>query len=147
MWVSVIPVALLFAHVASKAATGPWSAELNGTWLWHAGDDMQWASPAFDDSAWPVLRVPGPLPPTQQYWIRLSVQLGRVSDPGLLVGPIAYAYEAYWDGQRIGNLGAGPPRPAWFAVRPLVFRIPLELADPGGHVIAYRVFDSRSKRS
>jgi hypothetical protein len=99
-----------FAVLAAGAQTidatsGAWSASLDGTWRWHPGDDMRWASSSFDDSKWPALPVPGPLPPNRNYWIRLHVQLGPLSDPGLLLGPVAYSYDAYWDGQRIGQFG------------------------------------------
>ena len=74
-----------------NAMSGPWSATLGGEWRWHSGDNIQWASATFDDSYWPVLHVPGPVPPDRKYWIRLHVQLGPTSDQGLLLGPIAYA--------------------------------------------------------
>src|SRR5579871_686237 len=31
-------------------------ASLDGKWRFHPGDDMRWADPSFDDSAWPLLR-------------------------------------------------------------------------------------------
>src|SRR3954467_866084 len=136
MWLSLIPLAFLAAHVPSNATSGPWTAELNGTWLWHAGDDMRWASPSFDDSNWIKLAVPGPPPNMLRYWIRIPVLLGQVSDPGVMIGPVAYAYELYWDGVRLGNLGKGPPHARWFAVRQIVFKAPIHLAAPGRHVIA-----------
>jgi hypothetical protein len=151
MWLSLIPFALLSVPAASNATSGPWTAELNGTWLWHAGDNMQWASPAFDDSAWGRLALPGPPPNAPQYWIRISVQLGTLSDPGLLLGPIAYAYEVYWDGQRIGGFGDLSPR-KWFVPRWKTFRIPRELTKAGLHTMAIRVgptpvnFGARSAR-
>src|ERR1700760_3450234 len=150
MWRKLALVAFLAwsasaQRTISDATSGPWTAELNGTWLWHEGDDMQWASAAFDDSRWSRVNIPGTPPAALRYWVRIPVQLGKISDPAIMVGPIAHAYEAYWDGQRIGQLSAGPPHNAWFAVRPLVFHIPLRLAQAGRHVIAFRVFDSQYK--
>src|SRR5438270_3247354 len=108
------------------AASGPWTAVLDGTWCWHAGDNIQWAAASFDDAAWSPLQVPGPLPPARQYWIRLQVQTGTMSDPGLLLGPLAYAYDVYWDGQRIGRFG-DLSRGTWFTPRWQTFRLPRPL--------------------
>ena len=39
-------------------------ARLDGMWKHHTGDDPRWADPAFDDSAWPTVSMPGrPTPP------------------------------------------------------------------------------------
>src|SRR5689334_14368862 len=89
----------------SNATSGPWTAELNGTWRWHAGDDARWAAPSFDDSNWPHLTLPGSPPNMLRYWIRIPVRVGTFVHPGLLLGPIGPAYELYWDGQRIGSFG------------------------------------------
>lgn len=46
--------------------------------------------------------------PAGTFWLRLRLRLGTISKPGLLLGSIAYAYEVYWDGQRIGQLANRP---------------------------------------
>jgi hypothetical protein len=43
---------------------------LDGLWRFHPGDDARWASPAFDDSAWPLLRSDEPW--TDQGYNQLS---------------------------------------------------------------------------
>lgn len=121
-----------------NAASGPWTASLDGMWRWHAGDNTQWASAAFDDSAWSPLPVPGPLPPARQYWIRLHVQTGETPDSGLLLGPIAFAYDVYWDGQQIGRFG-DLSRSRWFAPRWHTFHIPHRAINKGNHAIALRI--------
>jgi hypothetical protein len=63
-----------------------------------------------------------------------------VSDPGLLLGPIAYSYEVYWDGQCIGNFGQLPPRLKWFEPRWRSFHLPAHFANPGDHLIALRIW-------
>ena len=85
----------------------------------------------------PPLHVPGPLPPARQYWIRLHIQTGRMSDPGLLLDPIAFAYDVYWDGQRVGRFG-DRSRGQWFIPRWQTFHLPRPLTSPGHHVIALR---------
>jgi hypothetical protein len=134
--------ALLFCASAGaetiNATSGPWAATLDGTWSWHAGDEMRWAAAAFDDSGWPILRVPGPVPPDRQYWLRLHVQTAKMADPALLLGPLAYAYAAYWDGRFLGQFGDVSGR-KWLVPRWQVFRLAPDLAQPGTHVIAIRV--------
>ncbi len=124
------------------ATSGPWSATLDGTWRWHVGDDMRWASPSFDDSDWPALRVPGPLPEVEPerkpYWIRLHLETGAISDPGLLLGDIGYAYEVYWDGRRIGQFG-DLSHGTWFVPGAQIFPIPAHLATSGAHAVAVRI--------
>ena len=141
MWLTLISLAFLSTHIPSNATAGPWTAELNGNWLWHAGDNMQWTSPSFDDSTWPVLHVPGRPPSAPRYWIRIPVRLGPVSDPGLLLGPIAYAYDVFWDGQQIGSFGQLPPHLKWFSPRWQTFQLPSNLAKPGDHIIALQVWN------
>jgi hypothetical protein len=126
------------APTTIKAESGPWTATLDGTWRWQAGDNMRWASAAFNDAGWPPLQVPGPLPTGRQYWIRLHLELGPSSDPGLLLGPIAYTYDVYWDGRHIGQF-SDLDRGKWFVPRSQTFHLPLDLARVGGHEIAIRV--------
>jgi sigma-B regulation protein RsbU (phosphoserine phosphatase) len=126
-------------RVVSHAKPEHWTAELNGTWLWHAGDDVQWATSSFDDSKWSRLAVPGPAPSPIRYWIRIPVRLPPVSDPGLLVGPISFAYNVYFDGKQIGNFGKLPPKTEWFIPRWNLVRIPPELVSTADHVIAIQI--------
>src|SRR5690242_14998969 len=91
-------------EAVSNAASGPWTAELNGVWRWHEGDDTRWASPSFDDSGWPIQRGQAPRPSTL-YWLRFRLHVARPMNPALLVGPVASAYEVYWDGKRLGGFG------------------------------------------
>ena len=141
MWRIVVLFSLTLlrvgAQTAVQAASGSWIV-LDGTWRWQAGDNPQWASSTFDDSQWSPLPVPGPLPQLRQYWIRLPVQMGTMSDPGLLLGPIAFAYEVYWDGQRIGHFG-NLSREIWFTPRWQTFRLPGSLTNGGRHTLALRI--------
>src|SRR5690242_5893948 len=100
MWRKLALLACLALSASAQRAindvsSGAWTAKLKGPWLWQAVDDMQWASPALDDSGWHAWKVPGPPPKSEwvsksPYWFRLHVKLGNISDPGLLLGPIAY---------------------------------------------------------
>jgi hypothetical protein len=125
------------AQTTVQAGSGSWIV-LDRTWHWHAGDNPQWASATFDDSAWSPLRVPGPLPPNRPYWIRRPVQIGEIPDSGLLLGPIAFAYEVYWDGQQVGRFG-DLSRGIWFTPRWQTFHLPRPLTHPSRHAIALHI--------
>ena len=146
MWRCAVLFAFLVFHAAGRNPTdvtfGPWTAELQGPWRFHAGDDMKSAAPSFDDSSWTSLLNPGPVPRQNgTFWIRLHLRLGVISEPGLMLGPIADAYEVYWDGQRVGQFGELPPSTKWFTPRWRVFTLPMRLAIPGDHVIALRMWN------
>ncbi len=52
-------------------------ASLSGMWRHQAGDDPRWADPAFDDSAWPSVRMPEKAqnPVVGFSWYRFRVRL------------------------------------------------------------------------
>ena len=89
---------------------------LDGLWRFHPGDDPRWASPAFDDSAWTLLRSDQPWA-TQGYanmsgfaWYRFAVQTPSPAEPLALPLPsILTDYEVYQDGNKIGGVGRMPP--------------------------------------
>lgn len=85
-----------------------------GEWRFHSGDEPAWASPGFDDSDWPVIRVPGDWQ-AQGFdaragmgWYRVHFELpaeGRGSDLGLMLGHIFNADQVYLNGILIGAEG------------------------------------------
>ena len=82
---------------------------LDGLWRFHPGDDARWASPAFDDSAWPLLRSDEPWT-DQGYnqlsgfaWYRFRVQAPSPAMPiSLLLPSILTDYEVFENGVKIG---------------------------------------------
>ena len=106
-------------------------APLSGLWKHHTGDDPRWADPAFDDSAWPSVRMPeGAIEPGSGFsWYRFRVRLpwNMPKEPlALMIGAFGSgeAYEVFWNGQRAGwvgemeggLLGLQLPRPKAFPV-------------------------------
>jgi hypothetical protein len=96
---------------------------LNGLWRFHPGDNPAWADPAFDDSAWPLLRSDQPwsqqgYPAMSGFaWYRFTVQIPAGSGPvSLLLAPIETSYEVYLDGRLAGTGGKMPPTFAPFAM-------------------------------
>src|SRR5437868_15398678 len=63
----LLPAASHAATVASQPVTvelGDPVVDLEGPWRFHAGDDVHWAEPGFDDSGWESVDLtppPGPL--------------------------------------------------------------------------------------
>ncbi len=89
---------------------------LDGLWRFHPGDNPVYASPDFDDSAWPLLHSDQPWT-SQGYgnlsgfaWYRFQVQPPLPPAPrSLLLPSILTDYEVFANGQKIGGDGTMPP--------------------------------------
>jgi phosphoserine phosphatase RsbU/P len=86
---------------------------LDQGWRFHIGDDAQWSSPAYDDSAWQsfdthkTLSAQG-FPDYHGFvWVRIHLRLppthGLLS---LLLDRAGNSYQVFVDGQSIGNYGS-----------------------------------------
>jgi hypothetical protein len=95
------------------------AAPLDGPWQFHLGDDLAWASPTFNDSAWEQLSA-GQTWGAQTHfnytgfaWYRRHIDFAPVpgADPhlALFVPPIDDIYEIYWNGAPVGHVGKFPP--------------------------------------
>ena len=89
---------------------------LDGMWRFHPGDDQQWASPHFDDSAWPLLRsdqswtAQGYKDQNGSAWYRFRAQAPSGTTPlALLLPAILTDYEVFANGVKIGAFGQMPP--------------------------------------
>jgi sigma-B regulation protein RsbU (phosphoserine phosphatase) len=83
---------------------------LDGLWRFHPGDDPSWANPAFDDSAWPLLRGDKDwssqgYPAMAGYaWYRFTLRIPAGSQPTSLSLPgIFTRYTLYIDGVEAGS--------------------------------------------
>ena len=103
---------------------------LDGLWRFHPGDDSRWASPTFDDSAWPLLRSDQPWT-VQGYrsssgfgWYRFKVQAPpRATDLSLLLPSILTDYEIFEDGKKVGGFGSMPPHGSLRFSQPFLYRL------------------------
>lgn len=115
---------------------------LDGQWRFHPGDDSRWASPDFDDSAWPLLRSDRPWS-EQGYknldgfaWYRFSVQPPSQAMALAIVLPsILTDYELFENGKKIGGFGHMPPhgtlqfnQTAFYHLAPAQKGAPLQMA-------------------
>ena len=119
---------------------------LDRGWKFHTGDDLAWASPAYDDSAWQPIQV-GRTWETQGHrnytgyaWYRRHLVIN--SDPatldlGLLLPRVENSCDVYWNGVFIGSYGRVSPHPVWYE-NPLYRSFPLR--PPYTGVLAIRVW-------
>jgi len=108
------------AQVADLSHRTIGTAIIQAPWRFHTGDDPQWASPNFDDSQWPVLRVD--LSRSEQgyrnyagySWYRIKLKLPATTEPlALGLDRVANSEDVYVDGQLLSTLGQMRPTPRW----------------------------------
>ena len=105
--------------------------DLAGLWRFHPGDDSRFASPTFDDSAWPLLRSTQSWA-TQGYkglsgygWYRFHVILPRGNDSfSLILPPLNTSFQCFIDGQLRSTVGVFPP-PRYLIPRAFDTLVPL----------------------
>jgi hypothetical protein len=98
---------------------GEGTIPLDGSWLFHLGDDTSWANPVFDDFHWEQLSAETPWGKLDhfdytgfaRYRRRLDISIapGASPDVALFVPSIDDAYQIYWNGMEDGHLGSLPP--------------------------------------
>jgi hypothetical protein len=123
---------------------------------YHFGDDAKWASPSFDDSAWPVAKD-GKWPTPAFYydgfvWVRVRVPLPSETQAPLAIRTVGSlnwknraltaADELFVNGRPVGYQGSLPPHvEAVLNGRETVFDLPPGATQPGTTaVVAYRVW-------
>jgi hypothetical protein len=135
-----------FADVSS--AGGP--VTINAAWRFHTGDDPAWASPDFDDSQWPLLRLDKPWA-EQGYkgysgfaWYRIKIKLPAAHEPlALAMSRVGDADDIYVNGQLIATDGRMRPAPVWLYTRPSLLAVPLAPGLQGQTIdLAIRLWES-----
>ena len=121
---------------------------LDGPWRFHTGDDVSWADPNFDDSAWPAVKLGTSL--TDQgidrysgyAWYRLRLtqqqltQMGNSSLELLVTSNSVGQLAAYVNGVEEGHTRGMTDSPQMYQSPP--FRVQIAKAPDGGVVIAIR---------
>ncbi|MGD0797519.1 MAG: SpoIIE family protein phosphatase [Acidobacteriaceae bacterium] len=126
---------------------GKASVALGGKWEFKTGDDMAWASPAFDDSAWEKIAidrhwgVQGHYAYTGFAWYRRHIDFvpvpGGATQMSLFMGEMGDAYEVYWNGALIGRYGKLPPHQVVYSEMGSQL---FGLGTPGSGVLAIRIW-------
>jgi hypothetical protein len=107
---------------------------INSGWRTHAGDQIAWAAPGFDDSSWQITTLDESHPPTpgknNERWYRLRINLPPEHPPlALLVTAIEGSYEVFLNGRQ---LYGAEFRSSWTFTWPKARVIPI---DGGGTAI------------
>ena len=73
-------LAILFVAAIPLFAQNPLYIDLAGPWRMHDGDNLQWASPDYDDSGWNAIHLPHVFPfylklEPEFLWLRRVVDL------------------------------------------------------------------------
>jgi hypothetical protein len=140
VWLSLLlaPFCIAQNQISKPPQAGAFSLEsgrlpltsLDGLWRFHAGDDPGFSSPAFDDSAWPLVHsdqswAEQHLPiAVNTFWYRTRILIPAGTEPlSLYLPEVFMSYQVYRDGQLIGGLGAMPPHPHMTTSMPMVFEI------------------------
>jgi len=128
---------------------------LEGQWRFQPGDELDWASPDFDDSNWQLMSVPGRwsgngYPEHRQMgWYRLSLRLAPhaleapsfINGMGVQFGKVLSAYEIYANGHLLGGAGKLPPLASAHYDEHKVHFLPREFIGPDGRLeLALRVW-------
>jgi GH15 family glucan-1,4-alpha-glucosidase len=127
---------------------------LKSDWLFKLGDDSAWANPAFGDSDWYPIKVPGYWE-DQDYekydgfaWYRYHFQADTIWQRRdsliLYLGKIDAADEAFLNGARIGASGLFPPSPVSAKNSVRRYSIPAGLLK-SANVLAVRVYDDQKE--
>ncbi|HUA57312.1 MAG TPA: SpoIIE family protein phosphatase [Verrucomicrobiae bacterium] len=141
----MIPRLLLLLFAASSLpAETMFRLDMAGEWRFMAGDNLAYAQPSFDDSAWTTRSLPRRAdPPVGYSWLRRRFVLPSDTPQGPLfvsLGTLAEGYEIWCNGVRIGDTGGFADGDRHFA-RPRTFRVPAGLLQAGQpFTIAIRVF-------
>jgi len=133
----------------SAAGIGAGTRPITGLWQFHLGDDLAWAQPAFDDHSWERLPADQPWAGvghpgyTGFAWYRRQIALDPTEkEPlALLLPPLNSVAEVYWNGAKVGGIGALPPQAYWY-LNPHPVAVPLT-SPPGANsgVLAIRLWE------
>jgi hypothetical protein len=128
---------------------GRMTLPVDGMWQFQTGDDLAWASPAFDDSRWQAIKVgrswegQGHRDYTGFAWYRRHIVISPGTpadqDLALFLRDVQDAAEVYWNGRLVGSFGKLPPNPAWY-IMPSPHTFLLGPAQSG--VLAVRVWSA-----
>jgi len=114
---------------------------LGPDWLFSPGDDLAWASPAFDDSHWQIVSSNKRLSyygihDIPYAWYRIHLHL-RPGVSGLMVGTqrVFGSYEIYANGVRIGSAGRIAGIPVYAQRNLVVTPVPARLITQQGELV------------
>jgi hypothetical protein len=162
-WSALTILAMLPAlqHARAQTTTAPPSPltleglgratlPLDGPWQFQTGDNLAWASAAFDDSAWEPILTGSPWEAQGHHgytgfaWYRRHLVLSPGTPANLnlaLFLPVCdSACEVYWNGSLVGAIGKLPPNPVWYQHFDTLLGLVVPLGSAQSGVLAIRVW-------
>lgn len=149
-YIQIIAVIIaLFTAKVSQSSNN--DIDLRGNWKFSIGDNQEWASPAFNDNDWELMKVPARWEEQgyQGYngyaWYRTSCFIPNNFDERIVYLELGYiddVDELYFNGVKVGQSGSFPPNfeTAYNAFRKYI--IPSKLIKIGDkNHIAVRTYD------
>jgi sialate O-acetylesterase len=140
-------------NLTGQTATGKEKIDLRGEWLFTTGDNMEYADPAFNDSKWSKITVPGRwenfgYPDYDGFaWYRTSFHLpANFSTYRLVIqlGMIDDVDQVYLNGHFIGGKGNIPPEYFTAYNIPRIYNLPQKyLYYNKKNYLAIRVYDEK----
>ena len=146
---SIVSSSRVYAAPLVLDSLGRMTLPVDGVWQFKSGDDLSWASPALDDSAWQSVHVgaswegQGHRDYTGFAWYRRHIVIPPGTpaniDLALLLPGVQDAAQVYWNGKMAGSFGKVPPHPVWYiAPSPQAF----SLGPPQSGTLAIRVWSA-----
>lgn len=125
---------------------------LSNHWKWHAGDNIIWARPDFDDSKWEKLAVQESISQYPQLedagiaWFRRPIQVkgSIVNKPLSIIVEQMGASEIYLDGKLLYKLGVVDKNPDKEVTKVKTMVMPVVFADTNKHLLAVRYSFSKN---
>ena len=148
----VLYLMIAMVSISARAEDLRKIVSLSGTWKFSIGDDIQWASPTFDDSGWDQINVPEKWE-DQGYneyngyaWYRKTFRVGDIPSNViiyLMLGRIDDADAVYLNGKAVGNSGRFPPDFVTAYDKTRKYAIPAGyLKENAENVVAVKVYDT-----
>jgi hypothetical protein len=120
------------------------SVSLGPEWLFHPGDDPQWASPTLDDHGWTVVSAQRELISygfrnVRFGWYRMHIRLRPGAPaPVVVLGGVEGSYEVFANGARIGGHGRMDRNAPRSQLHPTGFPVPAQAIASGDLILAIR---------
>ena len=148
---------LILGAIAPKTGGAQSTTASQPNIRYHLGDNLAWAEPHFDDSAWPMATAGQFSAPDYHsdgfVWIRSQIAVPSGADPLAIewqtFDAAPHVQEMWVNGRLVGGYGDFPPhaRPL-VSPKILVFDIPADVVQPGSiAVIALRTWNAPDDRS
>ncbi len=149
----IVLILVVFCRVNYADTNYKRIVDLNNSWKFSLGDDLEWIDPNYNDNDWDRIHVPSPWENEGYHgyngyaWYRKDFELNNKylnQNLFLSLGSIDDAAEIYVNGTLIGVSGSLPPNYVSAYNKKVWLQIPSKVLNKNGkNLIAVRVYDSQ----